>query len=291
MKVAVIYVLYNPNFTLVKESLCSIKEGVCKYFVIDNSISDNSSVFREFDNVDYISNGSNLGIAEGQNVAIRKALLEDFDYVVLSDQDSIYPKNYIYNIMSVFNSFTNVCAVAPRFNDLNRPQGSKIEFYVPSMFGKTKDKSNDDNVIIYEAAASGMMIDVKKLVDIGGMKKELYIDWVDFEWCWRARGLGYKIIGSKKIIIHHHLGGKAIKIASKSVNSRNHIRHYYITRNAVYLSFRSKDLSLLSRLSMFLSAPKYVVGYPLIFKPRLLNLKYTLLGFYHGIIGRMGPFE
>ena len=30
------------------------------------------------------------------------------------------------------------------------------------------------------------------ILDVGLMDESLFIDWVDFEWCWRAKSKGYK---------------------------------------------------------------------------------------------------
>jgi len=52
------------------------------------------------------------------------------------------------------------------------------------------------------------------------MNEDLFIDWVDFEWCWRARKKGYKIIGNANVVITHQLGDAAVTIGRKDEEAR-----------------------------------------------------------------------
>lgn len=47
------------------------------------------------------------------------------------------------------------------------------------------------------------------------MNERFIIDWVDFEWCWRAREKGYQIIGNANVLITRQLGDAAATICRK----------------------------------------------------------------------------
>lgn len=122
------------------------------------------------------------------------------------------------------------------------------------------------------------------------MNEELFIDYVDLEWCWRAVNKGYKIIGNAEVSINHTLGDYRKTFLNFEVNMRTPLRHYYITRNTIYLSLRSKELPFYSRLILFVKSLKYFMGFSLLGTPHLENLKYTSLGFLHGFRGKLGDF-
>lgn len=132
---------------------------------------------------------------------------------------------------------------------------------------------------------------MKALQDIGLMDSKLFIDWVDLEWCWRARAKGYQIIGNADVEIQHQLGDRSKNLGFREVNLRSPMRHYYITRNAFYLALYSSDLDTWHRINLFFKSFRYIIGYPALSKPHLKNLRAVLLGFYHGLTGRLGKYD
>jgi len=171
-----------------------------------------------------------------------------------------------------------VAAAGPLFIDTHT---GKLQFFVKKgLLGFKRIYPKQGKHKVLQLIASGTIINAKYLPDIGLMMEALFIDWVDMEWCWRARKKGYKIIGNADIIISHKLGEKSKNIGFRNVNIRSHIRHYYITRNAFYLALYSKDLDIFHRVLLFLKSFRYILGYPLLAKPHLTNLKYCLLGIF-----------
>ncbi|HOR94725.1 MAG TPA: glycosyltransferase family 2 protein [Spirochaetota bacterium] len=236
-----------------------------------------------------MSLNDNKGIAYAQNIGIKRALKEGADFIMLSDQDTIYPKNYVKDMVEVFMVNEKVCAVAPKFFDKIKNSSDGFISVKPIIFKQFFPESGKHEIM--QAIASGKIIRAKYLHDIGLMKEELFIDWVDLEWCWRALNKGYKIIGNADVVIHHSLGDTSINVGFRKVNLRNPIRHYYITRNAFYLAIYSRDLDFLHRIVLFFKSFRYIIGYPLLDKPKLKNLKYVLLGFFHGITKRLGKYD
>ncbi len=289
MNVNCVYVTYNSDVNLLIESINSIYYQVNSVTVVINS-SDNLNL-SNYDTVKIVNLNQNVGIATAQNIGIEMARKEGFEFVILSDQDSIYPDNYINNMLSVYNSAQNVAAVFPSFVDKNRRDEDRISFAVEGPICKRLDHSQDNIISVFEGIASGMLLNVDVLDKVGLMNESLFIDWVDFEWSWRARSKGYKLLGAKNIKITHHLGEEATYLYGKAVNERSPLRHYYITRNAFYLSLNSKSLGSMCRFIMFFSSFKYLFGYPLLFRPRLVHLKFVLLGFIHGVSSKLGKLE
>jgi len=287
LNIDVVIVIYNPNEEQVKSLIFSLLNQVRRIYIIDNSLNP----FFEFrnDKVIIIRLNNNYGIAYAQNLGISLSLKNNSDFILLSDQDTLYPFNYINKLIDVFYMYDNVAAVAPVFID------SKSNSIFPAIY-KTRFAFRRFFPIsgvysVSHAIASGLLLNSKFLPDIGFMDQDLFIDWVDIEWCWRANKKGYKILVNSDIHITHNLGDKYYNILNRDITIRNHIRHYYITRNAFYLSIYSDYLDLIHKFFLFFNSFKYLIGYPIFSKPHFLNLKFVILGFYHALIKKMGPYQ
>lgn len=289
IKIDMILVTYNPNIELLGNCIKSIFNDVRNIYIIDNG-SNNFEFDKNIDSVRIIRLEDNMGISYAQNIGIKEAIKNDAEYILLSDQDTIYPKSYIENMIKTFSFDDNICAVTPLFKDSN---GKKVNngFYKKSFFFAKQFFPEKGYYEIFHTIASGKLIKTQCLNNIGLMDEDLFIDWVDYEWCWRARKKRYKIIGNADVVIEHQLGDNSKNLGFREVNLRSYIRHYYITRNAFYLALYSKDLDISHKIVMFFKSFRYVVGYPILAKPHFINLKFVLLGFLHGIIGKLGKLR
>ncbi|ACF14523.1 glycosyl transferase family 2 [Chloroherpeton thalassium ATCC 35110] len=291
MNLDVIYVTYNPNLNFLEQSINSIVRNVRKVYVVDNT-PGKAKYLENYasDKIEVVYLNANMGIAYAQNVGIKKSIKNGSDYVLLSDQDTIYPEDYLFDMLKSFELSENAIACVPLFRDINQKKANE-GFIRKYPFGFKKFYPAKGKYEVFQAIASGKIISMKLLKKVGFMNEDLFIDWVDLEWCWRAHKKGYKIIGNADVTITHQLGDNAKDIGFREVNLRSPFRHYYITRNAFYLSLQSPDLDLLHRAILFLKSIRYIIGFPLLSKPHLTHLRYVLLGFFHGIIGKLGELK
>lgn len=287
--ICVVYVTYEPNFNLLRRSIESISNQVEMVILIDNSIKNNEVKFFESVNVKVFNLGQNIGIAAAQNIGIKKSIELGAEYIVLSDQDTTYPPDYVKKMLAVFNKYEDIAAVAPKFIDSQKKSVDGFISLTPVFFKQFFPPSGLHEVL--QAIASGKVIKTSVLSKVGLMDADLFIDWVDLEWCWRARAAGFKIIGNADVAIQHQLGDGSVDIGFREVNLRSPMRHYYITRNAFYLALYSKVLDVPHRINLFFRSFRYIVGFPVLAKPRLKNLKAVTLGFYHGVTGRLGKVD
>lgn len=290
MKINIIYVTYYADIGLLEESIKSIEKQIYKIYIVDNTpYGDDALKQLQGEKLEIIFLKDNLGIAYAQNVGIKKSIDEGVDYVMLSDQDTVYPANYVESMLPIFIEKEDVAAVAPRFNDEVKKSVDGFIEIKPLIFKQFYPTSGLHEVM--QVIASGKILNTKLLSKIGLMDEKLFIDWVDFEWCWRARKTGFKIIANANVVIRHKLGDVSKNIGYKEINLRSYIRHYYITRNAFYLALHNNSLDMLHRITLFLKAFRYLVGYPILAKPHLKNLKYVMKGFFHGAIGKQGKLD
>jgi len=289
-KTYAVVVTYKPDILILEKCIYSIVNQLNKIIILDNTPNGDNSLerFKGFPNVDIIYLGDNYGIAFAQNVGIKKALEEGTDFILLSDQDTIYPLDYVEKMLECFKE-DKVAAAGPLFIDAHT---GKVQFFVKKGligFKKIYPKTGKHEVL--QLITSGTIINAKFIPEIGLMKEELFIDWVDMEWCWRAVKKGYKIIGNADVVIKHFHGEKSKKFLTKNITLKSCIRNYYTIRNGIYLALHSNVLDSYRRTLLFLKTFRNIFLFSLLSNNFLLNLKYTLKGFYHGLVGKLGKLD
>jgi len=294
-----IIVTYYPDEKTIDGTIKSIMSQVNKLWIIDNtpngsSILKNHKLLNKKNNVELITLNENVGIGKAQNIGIQKALNNKADFILLSDQDTFYPDDYVVNMLGVYSKLPDkekVAVIAPDFAELNRG-GERQGFSMFDSISLKRIHPREGCHEISQAIASGSIIPSKIFKDVGFMDEELFMDRVDVEWCWRARAKGYKIIGCADIVIGHHMGDSTKKICSKTFSIRPPIRDYYIVRNAVHFALRNQYITFGMRLNILI---KYAIGYTIVYtiiaKPHRKHLIYCLKGLYHGFIKKLGRYE
>lgn len=262
MKISAVIVTYNPNKKKLTSNLRKMMSQFRKIVIINNSIGSDLSL-SYFPDVSIINLHQNYGIAYAQNVGIKVLIGESDEYIMFFDQDSFLTANQISKLKEDLLSLENFAIVAPIFGRL----GNSI-------------------VSVPQTLSSGSIIPVKCFSTVGLMREDLFIDLVDYEWCWRARRAGYKIFIDTRVKLHHSLGeGKKLAIGIAEP-----FRLYYQFRNIIYLGTR-KLMPLNYLLSSIIKLPIRFLTYLIIMDERKRRLRYMLLGIRDGIVGKMGKLK
>jgi rhamnosyltransferase len=137
--------------------------------------------------------------------------------------------------------------------------------------------------------ASGTLVPVAVLDEVGGMEEALFIDQVDTEWCCRARALGYRVFGVPDAMLDHRVGEGVRWIwlgRWRRLFAQKPVRYYYIFRNTLVLMRRGYVGAKFVPFHLaWLAAMLAVFG---IFGRRPEALGMMLKGIAHGALGRSG---
>ena len=287
--IAGILVSYEPEATTLRGTVESLLPQVEHLFVVDNGSQIDPVDLLDLkgeEGLTIIRLDENLGIAAAQNVGIAAARDARADFVVLSDQDTVYPQGAISRLIKVFERWPKAAAVVPLFNDVNKSSSDGFILENSCLFSPTPVAGGEHRLL--QAIASGKVIRLSTLEDIGTMDESLFIDWVDLEWCWRARHKGYQVIGSGDVEVNHSLGDTSRNIGYREVNLRSPLRHYYITRNAFSLALRTPYLSSVMRCVLFVRSLRYPFAFPILSPPRWRNVCAVTAGIVDALLGRLG---
>ena len=288
-RVFCIVVTYRPRVEVLCATLDSVRSQATQVIVVDNT--EDGAAPPDVGSARYLPLGDNLGIGAAQNRGIELALAEGADYVWLSDDDTVFPPDFARSMLATAATCRErgirFAALAPAFFDLHAGKVRPFIRHAPFIEGFTPDPGPN---IVADAIASGTLIPVDALRSVGLMREDLFLDWVDIEWCWRARRLhGLEVIGVGDVVIRHALGDGLVSFLGRRITVRSAVRHYYIIRNALYLALYSPATAPHLRLQLAWRALLWTGLYPLVAPERKAeHLRACLRGFADGLFGRLG---
>lgn len=213
--------------------------------------------------------------------------------VALFDQDTLIPDNFSHDMLENINAYqsSNQPALyAPvYFNLVTVSYGSIINFKPFRLIRSRPDKKKKITYPQY-VITSGSFIPISILDKVGLMREELFIDFVDIEWCLRARKKGYEVLAINKVMIDHYLGDYAVHFMGHNYPIHSPLRMYYYFRNAMYL-YRFGEIDWNWSVVDATRNLFYFLLYMLLVKNRITYFKYIIKGYYHGLIKKMGKLE
>jgi rhamnosyltransferase len=238
-KIVSVIVTFNPEENRLNELITSLRDSQVTVVIVDNNSKNDFFLASEKDYLKYRFD-ENLGIAYAQNFGVKKAVELGANHILFFDQDSHISDHFVEDLISDYKKITleykKVAAIGPRFIDENKG------FYFPALrFNKRGliDKISVENihgpVEVSFLISSGTLISVESLNNIGLMKEEFFIDFVDTEWCFRALSKGYKIYMSEKAIMKHSIGDETLKIFNFNIPVHSGFRRYYRIRNLFFM--------------------------------------------------------
>lgn len=287
MNIFAIIITCNPTPTDLQNAISSLLPQVKKIIIVDNG-STNIDDFSFPAKVELIKLKKNEGIAKATNIGLKRAIELKADFVITSDQDSVYPSDYVDNFLKAYSEYDekSIAAYVPVFYEKNSHSVKPV--YVKKHGFIKKIQQKKDSQFVYQAIASGMIIKISSFQTVGFMNEDLFIDSVDFEWCWKVAYCGKKILSVRNLKLTHSLGDNNVKILNKDISVHSVQRYYYITRNTAYLSFHSPYISFSVRLQLFAKSILYIFGYSVLSKEHIKTYRILVKAFFDGMNKRLG---
>ena len=234
-------VIYNPNdIQRFENSIDSIVQQFPKVYLFDNS-TKSFNFTHHYDNVVYITEHKNLGVAHALNIMMAYADRDGFEWLVTMDQDSILPKNIIEAYETHIND-PKIAIICPQVIDKRRAYMHVI-----------KEPSRE---FVSECITSGSCTSIDVWKRIGKFDDWLFVDLVDNDFCKRVIASGYKILRLNTFILNQEFGeitpkSKRVQTfwiqVAKILHNQNFakfsykkivkpMRVYYTNRNIIYVN-------------------------------------------------------
>lgn len=287
MKIYGILVAYNPTHDEVFDAVSRLEKQCDLVIVVNNS--DNGKILNRMPQHKLINPGENLGIAKAQSIAMEWAFTNGADFVIQMDQDSILEENTVCNLLEAYelavSKGINVGVIGPRHYD-------KVtnELDIPRLItGNSVPGTNFE--IVNATISSASIIPKIAFEKAGGMEDGLFIDSVDWEYCWRLKSLGFLTIRVNDVLLGHRVGdGKKSILGNLEVRVPSPIRHYYHTRNLILLTSRNY-VPLYWKFSNYIRLILKLLFYPFIFEDGMVRWRFIIKGIRDGFLGKYGRID
>ena len=227
-------VLYQPEIRRLKENIDSIWPQVDRLYLVDNgsdNIVDIIELVSRYQGIKLIRNKENRGIAAALNQIMDAGICEGAGWVLTLDQDSVCDPGLI-EVYRAYLGTDRAGIITCNIVDRN--------YHEPNTFAEGERWKE-----IPKCITSGSLTSVQAYMCCEGFEEKLFIDWVDFEFCFHLRRKGFRVIRVNYDGLLHEMGkGRDVRLFGKPYVAYNHppIRNYYFARNHFYLVRKYPDM-------------------------------------------------
>lgn len=230
MKIGIVVVWYNPDEDIVNNVKSYIKKSY-KVYIVDNSDNSNKELLDGME-VNYYSLKKNTGIAFALNYGFERAIQDSCDWVITMDQDSYFENDIIGIYIDYLKKNTN----------------KEIGILCPTYHTDRQKKVHTQKFrYLNYVMQSGNMVNVEMYKKVGKYEEKLFIDTVDYDYCFRLKRHKYKIVECSDAILNHKPAiSKTKKILGKKImyGQDSPLRYYYQVRNLKYLIRKYKNFNM-----------------------------------------------
>jgi rhamnosyltransferase len=267
------------------DNVLKVRQQVTRLVVVDNGSSTEAlAPFRgasQSTAFHLIENGENLGVAAALNIGIRWAESGGCNWVICFDQDSTVCDGLVETMLAAFDA------------DVDRDRiGTLAPIYIDKLSGQEMPVERSSKGQILTVSTSGSMIPTSVFLRCGYFREDFFIDQIDYEFCLRIIGAGYRIVQCNEARLVHSLGErKDYAFGNKHVLTSTHHsakRRYYIIRNRVVLFSLYGAKFPAYCFNLFTLSLKDTVKILLVERDKFEKLRSSLRGLADGLLGRMG---
>jgi rhamnosyltransferase len=241
-KVCAVIVSWNPDEDRLKKSIRSLEPQVDSILIVDNGSNNYDSlvsIILESTKSNILQLNENRGIGIALNEAISSINLNDFDWILTLDQDSVLQHNAVSQIFEEFSTLPVEQKMSCGVLSLRSEHQQINNYFVRSneklsVIGNQRTFQTMKHVI-----TSGSLVRSEIFSKVK-FNEKYFIDQVDFDFCISVRRFNYGILRQNRISLDHLLGSQA-QWNNLQYSYHADERLYYIIRNSTNLLIRGRQ--------------------------------------------------
>ena len=279
---AVIVVFYPNKIDLIKKIKTLLKLNI--FVVLVNNTPDNSLNIKIQDNkrILIINNKKNYGIAKAQNQAIKYLKSQSFNASFFFDQDSIFSGELISNLTACLSKDINI--IGPICIDANT--NKEIPSITMKKYGQAEFTYNKNQKYLKKVSliiSSGSLIKLNVFDKVGLFDENLFLDYVDLEWCFRCIKFKEQIYIDPKSTLEHKIGNGIKQLLFFKTIMHSPFRTYYKIKNPILL-LKFSHIPKIWVLKEIVSSFKGLLIILILDKKRFRHIHKSLLGIKDALI-------
>jgi GT2 family glycosyltransferase len=226
------------------QSLAGIEHKAYDLYVVDNEYDAKQwkYICEKFPHVYWFNSSENLGFTGGNNLALKKLLDKDYDFVLLLNNDTLVTPDFLTQMLRAARENPEAGAVAAKIVYTADP--AKIWAAGGSMnrvtgkignrgFGHVDKAQFDHSGTVDYIPGCCFLIRMPLLRQIGLMDESLFAYFEDFDWSMKIKMAGYTNWYCHKALIYHSVGASSREGGRKG--TMNPVVWYLNTRNKVIM--------------------------------------------------------
>lgn len=243
-KIAVIIVNYN-NAKDTAETIESVQKNTTKnhmvhVFLVNNGCTDGESALlhEEYPGITVINSPENLGFGKGNNLGVKQAIKDGYDYVLLLNNDATItsPDFFDYMLKSPYDISAPILQYDQDGKEI-LDYGGKIDH----IFGRNTHLTSPGEADYFSGAC--LFMKTRVFQKLNGFDKDYFLYYEDTDLCLRAKELGFTLGLVPEVKVFHHLSASTNKMGSKKIKvlAFSHIkfckRHLSKFASPFYITF------------------------------------------------------
>lgn len=260
--------------------------SVCGLIIVSDNTPGGHAGFQLPEGFTVIHNRQNVGLGPALNVGLDEARRQGATRIVLFDQDSTpspeFVRDMLHRLEAAVAAHGARCCVGPTHVD-DQSQ--------PELPGVPATSTPAATAAPWQAVSclptSGMVFQLDALCPADRFADDLFLDLVDFDWCWRLSRSGWHFLRAADVRMFHRLGEAERRFLGFTFHVPAPYRHYFQVRDTLRLAFRSY-VPRYSKWRLIGILPLKLLVYPLILDHGYERLKWMLLGARDSVRGVRG---
>lgn len=254
-----VIVTFNPDFSKTLLNIQNLNLNKVPVLIVDNHSSNFQEIKSKIQKQNFLlENDRNLGLGFALNRGIEYAKENRHTHVWLFDQDSLLESESIRIFLDRVREY-----------ETSTGASSRVASFGPSIYDIVKARNiydlpeNASGILNAKfLITSGSLCSLKILNEVGFIRSDFFIDYLDYEWCFRANARGYvhKIVTES--VMRHSIGNQSKRILGIfKIAIHSPFRWYFLFRNGIlmcglsHVPFRFKLEVILKSCFRFLILP------------------------------------
>ncbi len=292
--ITVVILTFHTPENIILDCLNSIDRNI-KVLIVENSenFTHKEKVLSNFNNVDILCTGKNLGYGGGNNFGIKTVKT---DYILILNPDVVCGKDFYINISEVIDKDKDFSVIGCQYlqDKVFMPAGF-FDSEKNEMFAKDfKNNKVDDLIKVDWVTGCSMLVNLKKFDDKIIFDENFFLYFEEFDLCKKLKDKGEKVYSSRKLKIHH-LGFKSSFDENSTLRKNiNRLREWHWMWSSFY--FYKKNYNYFYALKkmggkLIKSTFKVFLHTVLLNQKEKERYKFRLLGLWNSILNRPSVFR
>lgn len=277
------------------ESLLKQTHPLSELIVVDNASTDGTIelLHEQYPSVKVIRLETNEGVSGGYSAGLEYALRRNHDWIWMLDQDSRPLLDTVEKLLAAYELFPDrnrLGLVAPLAIDAATGAPNSLFLWREGQIEVPAASVREGITLVDMVISSGSLIRSEAVRDAGLPRKDLFMDFVDYEHCLRLRRSGFLIAVVNQCVMPHTIGEpRIVKFLGKPTKWTTHTpwRDYYKVRNRAFVVWHQLP-GVRAKLFVMRQFMKQVIGSLLYDPEKARRVHFMWRGLKDGIQGRLG---